>query len=121
METPESIRASLIPGEWVSSMDLSDAYLHIPIHQNKEIPKVLPQFAGVPVHLPPFRPSHGPTGLYNDCKGSETGGRYKRSQASPIPGQLAYQGSVSEGSTSEHPECGRPDTILRVDNKSGEV
>ena len=32
METPESIRASLILGEWVSSIDLSDAYLHIPIH-----------------------------------------------------------------------------------------
>ena len=34
METPESIRASLISGEWVSSIDLSDAYLHIPIHPN---------------------------------------------------------------------------------------
>ena len=34
METPESIRASLIPGEWVSSIDLSDAYIHIPIHPN---------------------------------------------------------------------------------------
>ena len=32
METPESIRTSLIPVEWVSSIDLSDAYLHIPIH-----------------------------------------------------------------------------------------
>ena len=32
METPESIRTSLIPGEWVASIDLSDAYLHIPIH-----------------------------------------------------------------------------------------
>ena len=34
METPESIRTSLIPGEWVSSIDLSDAYLHIPSHPN---------------------------------------------------------------------------------------
>ena len=34
MVTPESIRASLIPGEWVSLIDLSDAYLHIPIHPN---------------------------------------------------------------------------------------
>ena len=34
METPESIRTSLIPGELVSSIDLSDAYLHIPIHPN---------------------------------------------------------------------------------------
>ena len=32
METSESIRASLIPGLWVSSIDLSVAYLHIPIH-----------------------------------------------------------------------------------------
>ena len=37
METPESIRTSLIPGEWVSSIDLSDAYLHIPIHPNSRI------------------------------------------------------------------------------------
>ena len=34
METPESIRTSLIPGESVSSIDLSDSYLHIPIHPN---------------------------------------------------------------------------------------
>ena len=34
MEIPESIRASLIPGEWVSSIDLLDAYLHIPVHPN---------------------------------------------------------------------------------------
>ena len=34
METPESIRASLIPGEWVSLIYLADAYFHIPIHPN---------------------------------------------------------------------------------------
>ena len=34
MEMPESIRASLIPGEWMSSIDLSDAYVYIPIHSN---------------------------------------------------------------------------------------
>ena len=34
METPVSIRASLIPGEWVLLIDLSDTYLHIPIHPN---------------------------------------------------------------------------------------
>ena len=34
METPESIRASLIPEEWVSSIYLSDVYLHIPLIQS---------------------------------------------------------------------------------------
>ena len=31
METPESIRLSLQPGEWVTSLDFSDAYFRIPI------------------------------------------------------------------------------------------
>ena len=32
METPESIRASLRKNEWVTTIDLTHAYLHIPIH-----------------------------------------------------------------------------------------
>ena len=32
METPESIRTSLNTGKWVTSIDLQDSYLHIPIH-----------------------------------------------------------------------------------------
>ena len=33
METPESIRLSLQQGEWVTSLDFSDAYFHIPVNQ----------------------------------------------------------------------------------------
>ena len=47
----------------------------------KEIPKVLLQGSGVPVHLPPVRAGHSPPGLYNDCKGSETNGPLIRSQS----------------------------------------
>ena len=32
METPVSRRASLIPGEWVTSIDLSDTYLYISVY-----------------------------------------------------------------------------------------
>ena len=32
METPETIRLSLQTGEWVTSLDFSDAYFHIPIN-----------------------------------------------------------------------------------------
>ena len=32
METPESIRASLRQNEWITSIDLTDTYLHVPIH-----------------------------------------------------------------------------------------
>ena len=83
------------------------------------IPKVLLQVSGVPVHLPPIRPSHSPPGLYNDCKGSETNGPLQRTQTSPIPGQLADQVPVSGGSPSEHSGSGRPNPVLGLDNKSG--
>ena len=36
METPESIRLSLQQGEWVTSLDFSDAYFHIPISPNSK-------------------------------------------------------------------------------------
>ena len=84
----------------------------------KEIPKVLLQVSGVPIHLPPIRTSHSPPGLYNDCKGSETNGPLKRTQNSPIPGRLADQIPVSGGSPSEHSGGGRPNPVLGVDNKS---
>ena len=32
IETPETIRISLQQGEWVTSLDFSDAYFHIPVH-----------------------------------------------------------------------------------------
>ena len=68
---------------------------HLPAHPHpsklKEIPKVLLQVTGVPIHLPPIRTSHSPPGLYNDCKGSETNGPLKRTQNSPIPGRRADQ------------------------------
>ena len=87
----------------------------------KEIPKVLLQSSGVPVHLPPVRTGHSPPGLYNDCKGSETNGPLKRTQNSPIPGRLADQVPVSGGSPSEHTGGGRPNPVLGVDNKSGKI
>ena len=33
METPETIRTSLQPGEWVTSIDFKDAYFHIPMQE----------------------------------------------------------------------------------------
>ena len=122
METPESIRTSLIPGEWVSSIDLSDAYLHIPIHPNSR--KYLRfcykaqvfQFTSLPFGL-----ATAPPGLYDDRKGSETNGPLKRTQNSPIPGRLADQVPVSGGSPSEHTGSGRPNSVLGVDNKSGKI
>ena len=98
-------------------MDVVDRPIRrLPSHRHppklKAVPKVLPQVTGVPVHLPSFRASHGPSGLYNDCKRSEANGPYKGNQTSPIPGRLAYQGPVSGRSTSEHSDSGRSNPVL---------
>ena len=122
METPESIRTSLVPEEWVSSVDLSDAYLHIPIHPNSR--KYLRfchrsqvfQFTSLSFGL-----ATGPPGLYNDRKGSEANDPLQKTQTSPIPGRLADQVPVSGGSPSEHSGSGRPNPVLGVDNKSGKI
>ena len=105
METPESIRASLIPGEWVSSIDLADTYLHIPIHPNSR--KYLKFCHRSQVfQFTSLRTSHSPSGLYNDCKRGEADGPVKGNQTSPVPGRLADQGPISGRSTSKHSDSG---------------
>ena len=69
----------------------------------------------------PFRLATAPPGRYNDCKGGKANGPLKRTQTSPIPGRLANQVPVSGGSPKEHPGSGRPNPVLGVGNKSGEI
>ena len=87
----------------------------------KEVPKVLPQVTSVSVHFPSHRTSHSPSGLYNDCKIGEADGPVKGNLISPVPGRLADQGPVSGRSTSKHSDSGGPNSVLRLDNKLGEV
>ena len=107
-------------------MGIVDRFVgRLPTHPHpsklKEIPKVLLQVSGVPVHLPPIRTSHSPPGLYNDCKGSETNGPLQRTQTSSTPGRLADQVPVTGGSPSEHSGSSRSNLVLGVDNKSGKI
>ena len=57
METSETIRLSLQKGEWVTSLDFSDAYFHIPIAQSSRkylmfhLNKVNYQFTSLPFCL----------------------------------------------------------------------
>ena len=86
-----------------------------------EIPKILPQVSGVPVHIPTLRTGHSPPGLYHDCKGGEAHGPVQGSQTTPIPGRLADQVSVAGGSHSEHSGGGRSNPILGMDHQSGQI
>ena len=97
----------------------------IPSHphpsQLKEVPKVLLQGPGVPVHLPTLRTGHSPPGLYDDRKGSETNGPLKRTQNSPIPGRLADQVPVPGGISKGQTGSSRPNPILGLDNQPGKI
>ena len=87
----------------------------------KEVPKILPQVTGVPVHLAPIRTSHSPPGIYHGRKRSEAHGPQQRTQTSSIPGRLADQVSVPGGSISEHSDSGRSHPVLGMDLKPREI
>ena len=86
----------------------------------KEIPKILTQVSGVPVHLSPSDWPQ-PPGLYHDRKRGEAHGPLQRSQTPPIPGRLADQVLVAGGSPSEHSGSGRSNPVLGMDRQSGKI
>ena len=107
----------------MSSVDRSIACLPSHPHPSslKEIPKILPQVSGVPVHLPTFWTGHSPPGLYHDRKGGEAHGPLQRAQTPPIPGRLADQVSIPRGSPSEHSGSGRSNPVLGMDHQSAKI
>ena len=122
METPESIRTSLIPGEWVASIDLLDAYLHIPIHPHSR--KYLRfchrsqvfQFTSLPFGLATAPQIF--TMIVKEVKLMAL----SRSQTPPIPGRrLADQVSIPGGSPSEHSGSGRSNPVLGMDHQSTKI
>ena len=74
----------------------------------KEIPTILPQVSGVPVHLPTFRTGQKEVKLM----------ALSRSQTPAIPGRPADQVSVTGGSPSEHSGSGRSNPVLGMDHQS---
>ena len=88
----------------------------------KEVPTDFPQFSGVSVNLPTFQPSHGPTSLYNDRKGSEADGPHKRNQTSPVSvNWLIRVQSKEEAIANIQTLVDLIHTVLQVDNQSREV
>ena len=121
METPESIRASDSRGMGAVNRPIRRLPSHPHPPKLKEVPKVLPQVASVSVHFPFLRTSHGPSGLYNDCKRGEADGPIKGNQTSPVPGRLADQGPVSGKSTSKHTVVDLTQSLGWIINQKSEL
>ena len=123
METPESIRTSLNTGEWVTSIDLQDAYLHSYSNSPKiaKVPEICTQVSDLSVHLSSIRASPSSSSIHHDSERSKTHGLITGHKDTPIFGRFADQGSISRGIISQHKSGGKPDRISRLDNKSGQI
>ena len=123
METPEAIRASLIPGEWVLSIDLSDAYLHIPIHPNSR--KYLRFYHKSQVFqftTLPFGLATAPqvfTMIVKEVKLMALTRGIRLHQY--LDDWLIRAQSQEEAQVNNTRDSGRSDPVHRVDNKSGEI
>ena len=131
----ESNRASLIPGEWVSSIDLSDAYLHIPIHPNSRKSLQLCyrsqvfQFTSLPFGLATTPQIF--TMLVKEVKmmALTRGIRFHQYLDDwLIRAQSQEEAQVNTQTVVDLTQSlgwiinsGRPDSVLTVDNKSGEI
>ena len=97
METPETIRVSLQTGEWVTSLDFSDAYFHIPIHtRSRKYLRFFFEQQGISVHSPSFRSSHCSVGIYQGGQRGQIDGSDKGYKNPPVPRRLVAQSPVPE-------------------------
>ena len=65
VETAQSVLQSLRLRDWMVSLDLQDAYLHVPVHPFfSSVPEVLHGRVSLPVPRPLFWPVDGSAGVY---------------------------------------------------------
>ena len=88
METPELIQASFRRNDWVTSIDLTVGYLHIPIHPQSQ------KYLSLPIH------QHG--------KGSQTASLATRHTNPSIPRQLTDLCSLERGVQQTDSETVKP-------------
>ena len=87
METPETIRLSLQQGEWVTSLDFSDAYFHIPIAQRSRN-YLRFHLNKISYHFPSLWSGNGPVGIHQSGQGGQANGSSKGYQDPPVPRRL---------------------------------
>ena len=90
METAESIRKSIRKGEWVTSIDLTDAYFHVPIHpQSQKYLRFQTKKRGFPISGTPFGCHNSSPRVYSHCEGGKTNSSSRAPQNPSISGRLA--------------------------------
>ena len=108
METPETIRISLQQREWVTSLDFSDAYFHIPIHTGSRKSRVPFPKPILPVPGPPLWPINSSDGVHLCGQRGQVNGSVQGYKDPPVTRRLVdsspYQRILPPG----HPIPPRP-------------
>ena len=95
METPETIRTSLQQGEWVTSIDLKDAYFHIPIQEQSR--------SDIPIQSSAFWSIHSALWFHCCNKGGETDGHTQGYKNPPVPRGLVGESQVPSSLSPAYP------------------
>ena len=105
METPETIRISLQKGEWVTSLNFSDAYFHIPIHHRSR--KYMRFFLNkqiYPFTAFPFGLATAKMGVYKCGQGSKTHCTDKGYKNPPVSRRQVTQNPFPGNMPTTHPD-----------------
>ena len=90
METAESIKKSIRKGEWVTSIDLTDAYFHAPIHpQSQKYLRFRTKKGVSPFSGSPFWCRDSSPRVYSHCERGKTHTSGQEPQNPSISGRLA--------------------------------
>ena len=118
METPETIRASLQQGEWITSIDFKDAYFHIPIQeQSRKYLRFHVQGQTYQFKALPF----GLSTVYCGSKGGQTDGYTQGCKDPPVPRQLVGESRILSSLPPTHARTSTDMPEVRLDSKLGKI
>ena len=114
MQTPETIQLSLQTGEWVTSLDFSDTYFHIPINHRSQKYQVFPVQSNLSIHSSSLWSGHSSPRVYQSGQGSEAYGSSKGYPDPPVPRRLVAESPVPGNLPTTYPDPLGPLLTVRV-------
>ena len=112
METPETIRTSLLQGEWVTSVDFKDAYFHISIQEQSR------KYLRFQVQDRTYQFKALPFGL---STGGQTNGHTQGYKNPPVPRRLVGKSQIPPNLSPTYPDAGQNMPGSRLVSEFGKI
>ena len=123
METQGSVRSAIRSQEWMVSIDIRDAYLHVPMHQavRKYLAAFRGQQEGVPVHLSSIWTGDFSLGVHQAAATCRLAVKAARCEATRLLRRLADQGRYSGTGSTAGPDNHQGAPVSWLDHQLREV